>query len=80
MTNFTEKQERINDLIERGQKLKDDLLPLWSEYRRWLWEIKFDYGFRLPSGELHTPDIDFLLDVLTERSNQIRRMEDLMES
>jgi hypothetical protein len=73
---YEEQQEKIKRLITEGEDLQRQLLPLWSRYRRWAFEIKMGLRFSSPPREqLVTPDVQYLLDGLSERLLQLERSE-----
>jgi hypothetical protein len=74
-------RERLETLITQGEDLKQRLLPTWAEYRQFMLEsARFNRDFagvaRIDLDELHSPDIDHVLDLLREHGNQMDRADE----
>ena len=78
-------KQRLQELIKEGEDLKERLLPIWAEYRRFVLDVgRYNRQtwpvIRIDMAGLETPDFDFILDVLGEHSRQLDRSEDYLRN
>lgn len=78
---YPKREQRVEELIQRGKELRERLVPLWEDYRRFYldaarvnneaWPL-----FKMEVQELRTPDVDFVLDLLLEQRRLITRQNE----
>lgn len=79
---MTQDKLRINELIAKGEDLRQRLLPIWTEYRKFMLESSRCYKcvfpyVRIELDDLDIPDIDHVLNVLREKLHTIDCMEEI---
>ena len=69
--NYESRKRRVEDIIQRGNDLRERLVPIWEDYRQfYLDAARFNSEAwplcKMDVQQLRTPDIDFVLDLLLE--------------
>jgi hypothetical protein len=80
-TMYKKRKTRVDELIRRGKVIREKLVPIWAEYRKFHLDAARFNGeawplCKLEMQGLRTPDIDFVLDLLLEQEKLLNRQID----